>query len=171
MVPGWIGAASCKWLTEIKVLDKEFAGNFMSPGYRFPNQPGKPGEAIKPEDTHPVTALSVKSVIASPADGSASKSRSIRIQGVAWAGEANVKSVEVSTDGGSSWQPAKLGSDQARYAWRLWSFDWKAPKTGDYVFMSRATDSLGRTQPTDGVWNPSGYLYNAIDQVKIHVAA
>ena len=171
MVPGWIGAASCKWLTEIKVLDKEFAGNFMSPGYRFPNQPGKPGEAIKPEDTHPVTALSVKSVIASPADGSASKSRSVRIQGVAWAGEANVKSVEVSTDGGTSWQPAKLGSDQSRYAWRLWSFDWKAPKTGDYVFMSRATDSQGRTQPTEGVWNPSGYLYNAIDQVKIHVAA
>ncbi len=24
LVPGWIGAASCKWLTEVKVLDKEF---------------------------------------------------------------------------------------------------------------------------------------------------
>src|SRR5947209_3557967 len=26
LVPGWIGAASCKWLTEIKVLEKEFEG-------------------------------------------------------------------------------------------------------------------------------------------------
>ena len=66
MVPGWIGAASCKWLTEIKVLDKEFIGNFMSPGYRVPNQPVKPGDAVKPEDTHPVTSLNVKSLIAAP---------------------------------------------------------------------------------------------------------
>src|SRR2546425_9904635 len=42
---------------------------------------------------------------------------------------------------------------------------------GEYVVMSRATDSQGRTQPQTAVWNPSGYLYNAIDQVKIHVQA
>src|SRR6476646_6604940 len=52
LVPGWIGAASCKWITEIKLLDKPFEGNFMSPGYRLPNQPVKPGETVKPEDTH-----------------------------------------------------------------------------------------------------------------------
>jgi sulfite oxidase len=169
LVPGWVGAASCKWLTEIKVLDKEFEGNFMSPAYRLPNQPVKPGEAVKPEDTHPVTGLNVKSVIAAPPDGSSIKSRSVRIQGVAWAGEAEIARVEVSTDGGSTWQPAELGSDKARYAWRLWTHNWKAPKPGDYTVMARATDSQGRTQPATAVWNPSGYLNNPIDQVKIHV--
>src|ERR1700685_3222962 len=69
LVPGWIGAASCKWLTEIKLLDAEFIGNFMSPGYRLPNQAVKPGDAVRPEDTHAVTALSVKSVISGPIDG------------------------------------------------------------------------------------------------------
>src|SRR5437773_2788280 len=69
LVPGWIGAASCKWLTEIRVLDKEIEGNFMSPGYRMPNQPLKPGEAGKVEDTHPATALNVKSLIARPPGG------------------------------------------------------------------------------------------------------
>ena len=64
LVPGWIGAASCKWLSEIKVLDQEFDGNFMKPAYRFPNHPVKPGDPVNPDDTHPVTALSVKSVIA-----------------------------------------------------------------------------------------------------------
>ncbi len=34
LVPGWIGAASCKWLTEIRVLEAELEGNFMNPGYR-----------------------------------------------------------------------------------------------------------------------------------------
>jgi sulfite oxidase len=170
LTPGWIGAASCKWLTEIKVLDKEFEGNFMSPGYRMPNQPVKPGEAVKPEDTHPAAALNVKSAIASPADGSSVHSH-LQIQGVAWAGEADVTKVEISVDGGSSWLPAQLGKDKARFAWRMFSLQWKAPNPGDYVIMSRATDSQGRTQPAAPVWNPSGYLNNAIDQVKIHVQA
>ena len=169
LVPGWIGAASCKWLTEIKILESEFAGNFMSPGYRFPNQPGKPGEAVKPEDTHPVTGLSVKSVISGPLDGASLKAGKVAIHGAAWAGEADIVKVELSTDGGSTWNQARLGHDQAHYAWRLWNYDWKA-KGGDYTILSRATDSQGRTQPSTPVWNPSGYLYNALDQVKIHVA-
>jgi sulfite oxidase len=169
LVPGWIGAASCKWLTEIKVLDSEFVGNFMNPGYRFPNQPVKPGDAIKPEDTHPVTALNVKSVISGPLDGASIKAGKIALHGAAWAGEADVVKVEVSTDGGASWNAASLGHEKARYAWRLWNYEWRA-KGGDYTLLSRATDSQGRTQPATPVWNPSGYLYNAVDQVKIHVA-
>jgi DMSO/TMAO reductase YedYZ molybdopterin-dependent catalytic subunit len=171
LVPGWIGAASCKWLTEIKVLDREFEGNFMSPGYRMPNRPLKPGEAVAVEDTHPATALEVKTLITSPSDGATVKSPSVHIQGVAWAGEADIVKVEVSTDSGTTWQPVQLGRDQARYAWRLWSYSWKAPRDGDYTIMSRATDSKGRTQPNAVPWNPSGYLINVADQVKIHVQA
>jgi sulfite oxidase len=169
LVPGWIGAASCKWLTEIKVLDSEFVGNFMSPAYRFPNQPGKPGEAVKPEDTHPLTALNVKSVISGPIDGASLKARGVAVHGAAWAGEADIVEVEVSTDGGGRWNTARLGHDHAHYAWRLWSYEWKA-KSGAYTILSRATDSRGRTQPATPVWNSSGYLYNAADQVKIYVS-
>jgi sulfite oxidase len=169
LVPGWVGAASCKWLTEIKVLDAEFVGNFMNPGYRFPNQPVKPGDAVKPEDTHPLTALTVKSVISGPGDGANMKAGRAAIHGAAWAGEADIVKVEISTDGGESWSVATLGHDQSRYAWRLWNFEWKA-KPGDYTILSRASDNQGRTQPATAAWNPGGYLYNAYDQVKIHVA-
>ncbi|MGH9495972.1 MAG: sulfite oxidase [Candidatus Sulfotelmatobacter sp.] len=168
LMPGWIGAASCKWLTEIKLLDSEFVGNFMSAGYRLPNTPVKPGEAVKPEDTHPVTALKVKSVISGPRDGSAVKAGKISVQGAAWAGEANIVKVDVSTDGGASWNAAILGQDHAHYAWRLWRYDFKG-KAGSCSIRSRATDSQGHTQPDTPVWNPSGYLYNAVDEIKIHV--
>jgi len=171
VTPGWVGAASCKWLSEITVLDKPGDGNFMSPGYRFPNTPGKPGEPIKPEDTHALTALVVKSAIAAPSDGAKLKPGAQLIKGVAWAGEADVTKVEISTDGGASWNAAQLGKDQAKYAWRLWSYSWKPAKGGDYVILARATDSQGRIQPDAAVWNPSGYLYNACDQVKVHVQA
>ncbi len=169
LVPGWIGAASCKWLTEIKILAAEFVGNFMSPGYRFPNQRMNPGDAVKPEDTHPLTALSVKSVISGPLDGSGIKPGTVAIHGAAWAGEAGIAKVEISTDNGTTWRAAKLGHDSAHYAWRLWSYDWIA-KSGDHSILSRATDTQGRVQPDVALWNPGGYLYNAVDQVKIHVA-
>ncbi len=170
LVPGWIGAASCKWLTEIKVLEQEFVGNFMNPGYRMPNHPVQPGEAVKPEDTHAVTALSVKSVIAGPSNGASVKAGKVAVHGAAWAGEADISKVEISIDGGGNWTLAKLGREQSHYAWRLWSYDWKAKSAGDYTILSRATDSQGRTQPASAVWNPSGYLNNAVDQVKIHVS-
>lgn len=169
LVPGWIGAASCKWLTEIKVLDREFDGNFMKPGYRYPNQPVAPGATVSPEDTHPLTALTVKSMIAGPLDGARVRGRVSEIHGVAWAGEADVVKVEVSSDGGATWSAAALGNEQSRYAWRLWSHRWQPAKSGDYVISSRATDSRGRVQPETAAWNPSGYLYNAVDKVNVHV--
>jgi sulfite oxidase len=171
LVPGWIGAASCKWLSEIRVLDKEFEGNFMKPGYRMPNQVISPGGEVNPDDTHPITALGVKSVIAQPSEDSFLSSRQVHVRGAAWAGEAGVTRVDISTDAGRSWQPARLGIEQARYAWRLWEYAWRAPSAGDFTIMSRATDDQGRTQPQTAAWNPSGYLYNAIDRVTIHVHA
>jgi len=123
---------------------------------------------VKPEDTHPLTALNVKSVISAPLDGTSVKAGKVAVHGAAWAGEADIAKVEISIDGGTNWNLASLGHDQAHYAWRLWTYDWKV-KTGDYTILSRATDTQGRIQPVAPVWNPSGYLYNAVDQVKIHV--
>jgi hypothetical protein len=149
-------------------LATEFDGNYMKPGYRMPNHPGAPGADIDPNDTSPVTALPVKSMIASPADGAQLRAAATRITGAAWAGEADIARVDVSTDGGSSWAPAELGAEHARYSWRLWHFPW-TPKPGSFVLMARATDSQGRTQPDAPPWNPGGYLWNGIDKVNVHV--
>jgi sulfite oxidase len=169
LVPGWVGAASCKWLTEVKVLEKEYEGNFMKPGYRYPNQPGAPGAPINPDETHPLTALTVKSLIGGPTDGAKLKPGAVHIFGAAWAGEADVTKVEISTDAGQTWKPADLGTEHAHYAWRLWSFPWKPSRSDQYTILSRATDSRGRVQPQTAEWNPSGYLYNAVDRVSVYV--
>ena len=94
-------------------------------------------------------ALGVKSIHRALADG-AVKSRSVHIQGVAWAGEADTR-VEVSSDAGVTWKPAQLGRQQSD-AWRLWTYALQAPKTGDYTFMARATDSQGCAQPESAIW-------------------
>src|SRR5207245_3578486 len=68
-----------------------------------------------------------------------------------------------------SWRPATLGRDRARYAWRLWQMSWTPPVLGSYVVMARATDAAGATQPLVADWNPSGYLWNAVQQVRVEV--
>jgi hypothetical protein len=62
-----------------------------------------------------------------------------------------------------------LSAKDLPFAWRLWQFDWKPASHGFYNLLSRATDSAGRVQPVVATWNPSGYLYNAIDHVGITV--
>ncbi|MFQ5777138.1 MAG: sulfite oxidase [Terriglobia bacterium] len=171
LVPGWIGAASVKWLAEVRVLKQEFDGHFMKRGYRMPVRPVPPGGSARPEETRVLTSLTVKSIIAHPDDGSHQKLGPIRVSGAAWAGEAEVVRVDVSTDFGRTWQPARLGGEQARFAWRLWEFAWTPARPGSYLVLSRATDSRGNTQPVVPAWNPGGYLWNVIDQVRINVEA
>ncbi len=171
LVPGWLGAASVKWLIEVQVLDHEFEGNFMKPGYRVPTRPVEPGGEVSPDEMAVITALPVKSIITRPGDGAHMKPVPIRITGAAWAGETDIARVDISADQGRTWQPATLGRDRAKYAWRLWEYNWGPPEPGTYTLMSRATDTAGRTQPAAPAWNPSGYLWNVIDHVRVHVEA
>lgn len=169
IVPGWIGAASVKWLTEIRVLDREFDGPFMNPGYRYPTRRILPGETLDPRDTAAMTTLPVKSIIWRPVDGARCRPGSVLVQGAAWAGEAQIAQVEISTDQGRTWQKALLGENRAKYAWRLWEYIWNPHAPGSYTILSRATDTAGRIQPAQAVQNPSGFLWNAIDRVRIDV--
>ena len=171
LTPGWLGAASCKWLTEIRVMDKEFEGNFMKPGYRMPVNPVAPGGDIV-GDTQPITRLNVKSIFTRPIDGREVKvGQAVPLAGLAWAGDADVTKVEISDDDGRTWNPATLGRDHAKYAWRQWDYGWKATSAGAHIIKVRASDSIGRVQPDQPGWNPSGYLWNGIERLKFYVKA
>lgn len=171
VVPGWAGDCSVKWVTEIQPLDKEFDGFWMKTGYRYPVRPVAPGAAVDPADLKPIEAIRPKSMIAGPADGAGVGNGSVRIHGTAWAGESPVARVDVSTDSGRTWRAATLGRDKARYAWRLWELNWTPPGPGSYALMARATDAAGATQPLVEEWNPSGYLWNVVQQVRVSVGA
>ena len=95
----------------------------------------------------------------------------VTVRGVAWSGESPVARVDVSTDNGRTWQPAKLGADQARYGWRMWEAPWTPRQAGSYVLMARAFNRSGETQPLAQEWNPSGYLWNVVQQVRVEVGA
>jgi DMSO/TMAO reductase YedYZ molybdopterin-dependent catalytic subunit len=166
---GWIGAACVKWLVNIRVLPQAHDGHFMVNGYRIPKSPVTPGEKVEPKEMVSLSGLEVKSLITMPPPDASVPAGRVLITGAAWAGEADIARVDVSVDFGRTWQPARLGSEQNRYAWRLWEYDWTAHVPGSYLILARATDSAGRTQPIEQIWNPSGYLWNVIDRVRVNV--
>ena len=169
IVPGWEGAYSIKWLTTLTALDREFDGFWVASAYRYPTRAIAPGAAVDPKDMAPLAGLVVKSLITRPLDGAVVGPGKIEVAGFAWAGETDIARVDISLDGGSTWQAARLTGDRVRYAWRRFEYGFSATRPQSYLIMSRATDANGRTQPMVPMWNPSGYLWNAPDSVRIEV--
>jgi sulfite oxidase len=169
IIPGWEGAYSVKWLTTLTVIDKEFDGFWVASGYRYPTKRVAPGAAVDPKDTAPLKGLVVKSLITQPAEGQTFAPGSVSVAGFAWAGENDITKVDVSIDNGESWQPARLAGEQARYSWRRFEFSFTAARPESVLILSRATDSAGNVQPAVSQWNPSGYLWNQYDSVRIEI--
>ncbi len=169
VVPGWDGTSWVKWATDLTVAAEPDNGFFMNPGYRFPRDAVAPGTVANPADLYVIEGMPVKSYITSPSDLEKVKLGPITLRGIAWAGEERIARVEISTDGGGHWSDAQLSRQNQPFAWRLWNLDWTPPQEGYHTIMSRATDSAGHVQPIVATWNPSGYLYNAIDRIGITV--
>jgi DMSO/TMAO reductase YedYZ molybdopterin-dependent catalytic subunit len=169
IVPGWEGAYSIKWLTTLRVIDREFDGFWVATGYRYPTKIVAPGAAVDPKDMAPLTGLVVKSLITRPLAAATFAPGKIDVAGFAWAGENDISRVDISTDHGATWQQARLVGERAKYAWRRFEYSFQATRPESYLILSRATDSNGRPQPITPPWNPSGYLWNAPDSVRVEV--
>ena len=170
VVPGWVGDDWVKWLSTVEVRADEPKAFFYETAYRFPEKLGAVGQAVPADQTKPMTKLVVKSQLGSISEGDVLEPGPQELVGVALSGEARIKKVEVTVDGGATWQAAKLDGKDSSYGFRVFRHAWKATP-GTYKIGSRATDSTGATQPVEPAWNPAGYLYNAIELVTVEVRA
>jgi DMSO/TMAO reductase YedYZ molybdopterin-dependent catalytic subunit len=153
VVPGHYGMASVKWLTRIEAVREPFRGYWQTVHYSYwdrldgiPVQRALGEMKVKSEITRPRVLETV------------APDRSYMVTGVAWAGDADVAEVAVSTDGGKSWAPATFLDPARRHSWRRWTFEWRTPsKPGRYTLLSRATATDGRVQPEQHDLNRGGY--------------
>jgi DMSO/TMAO reductase YedYZ molybdopterin-dependent catalytic subunit len=155
VVGGWYGMASVKWLSRILVVKSPFRGYWQTVDYAIWDRAG--GEAA----LEAITAVAVKASIARPASGEVlAAGKDHRVHGAAWAGESEVAKVEVSSDGGRSWESARLLGAAVPFAWRLWEWTWRAPKAGEHTLLARVTDRRGRTQPLERDPDRRNYMIN-----------
>lgn len=162
---GWTGANCVKWLSKITILAQPYPGFYMDKVYRV-FQKGQ-----DPETGTVVTGLKLKSIITQPANDQKIASGAITVLGAAYAGEAEVQMVEVSTDNGQNWMPADFIGPHEPYAWRHWQYLWKAEEKGKRTLMARASDSQGNKQPLQAAWNVLGYGNNGVREhaVTVHI--
>ncbi|MBA3264356.1 MAG: molybdopterin-dependent oxidoreductase [Thermoleophilaceae bacterium] len=125
-LPALYGMLNPKWVTSIELVDRPYRGYWAQQGWsasavvRTQSRIDTPSRARTGEPTW--------------------------VAGVAWAGIRGITGVDVSTDGGRSWNRAQLQPPLSRWAWTRWAYRWTPPRPGAYVVVCRATDGTGATQ-------------------------
>ena len=140
IVPGWEGNVNVKWLHRLQVLDQPAMTAWETGSYTDLLPSGKARQFT--------FVMEAKSVITRPAGGQRLDGPGVyQITGVAWTGCGKISGVEVSTDGGQSWQTAVLQEPiltKALTRFRL-PWNWNGAET---TIASRCTDETGYCQPS-----------------------
>jgi DMSO/TMAO reductase YedYZ molybdopterin-dependent catalytic subunit len=169
IVPGWCAVYWIKMLNDIEVLDQPDMNYWTTTGYRYPDTPHatvKPGE--KGFKLVPVTRNLPRSFITNIRSGdTVPAGASSPARGIAFGGDCGVADVDLSIDGGRSWQPVQLGADEGKYGFRRWQAQFTLPSRGAQTLMIRCTNTNGETQPEFRVWNPAGYMRNTIESTQV----
>jgi len=141
VVPGWAGNWWVKWIENIEVMDH-------MPDCYYQTHYFVSGDSPEDPNKKPMMELGVKTLIRYPRDDDSPLPRGEHvIRGMTWSGAGAVERVEVSTDGGDSWNDAYIEESHDKWLWRRWSYVWDAAEPGEYSIMARATDEQGRVQP------------------------
>lgn len=138
LLPGWEGNTSVKWIRRIEVTDQPYMTREETARYTYP---------VKDKIRMFSFELDARSIITFPSCPQRVEKGWIEIRGIAWSGRGKIIKVEISTDAGKSWSPAKLQepvlSKAHTYFRYLWN--WNGDNT---EILSRAIDETGYIQPS-----------------------
>jgi DMSO/TMAO reductase YedYZ molybdopterin-dependent catalytic subunit len=139
LVPGIYGMKHVKWLTRIEVVAYDFQGYWQQRGW---------------SDAAPVR---LNARIDTPLDGSQVHAhRPTYVAGVAFSGNLGISEVDVSLNGGKTWQVATLKRPLSPWTWVLWEIPW-VPEPGNFTVVVRAIDMQGNVQsPQEQPTLPNG---------------
>jgi sulfane dehydrogenase subunit SoxC len=140
VVPGVQGVSWVKYLRRIELGDMPYATKDETIHYID----------LLPDGLHRqyTSIQEVKSVITSPSGGQVLLDKGYsNVTGLAWSGRGKVAKVDVSTDGGRNWKPARLEGPVLSKCLSRFNFDWSWDGK-PALLLSRATDETGQVQPT-----------------------
>ncbi|VAW51143.1 Sulfur oxidation molybdopterin C protein [hydrothermal vent metagenome] len=140
LLPGFEGNTCIKWLRRLEVSNKPFMTREETSKYTDLVKGGKARQFT--------LTMDAKSVITFPSGNMLLPGQGFyEITGLAWSGRGRIKRVDVSTDGGISWQTAELQTPILRNCHTRFRFPWQwSGKPA--ILQSRCTDETGYTQPT-----------------------
>ena len=129
IVPGHYGMKHVQWLTGIELVSSDYKGYYQR------------------KDWSDDAIIKTKSWILDPQTGDRlTIHKPFTMQGFAFAGSRGIGQVDISPDGGTSWDPANLAPSLSPYSWVMWSYHWIPQRPGDHRILARATDGTGLQQ-------------------------
>ncbi len=173
VVPGWTATYWMKHLSNLEIRSKPLDNFWMQKAYRVPKgmfPVAKPFTTQDNDQTSPITEIVVNSLVTNLVDGAHVAAAGFDVQGIAWDGGSGIKTVELSSDAGVSWNAATLGQDTGRFGFRPWSLRIAGGKPGAVSVMVRATSNAGAVQPGKLLFNPAGYQHNVIQTLNLAAA-
>jgi DMSO/TMAO reductase YedYZ molybdopterin-dependent catalytic subunit len=141
IVPGIYGMMNAKWVTEIELVDTVYDGFWQRKGwsneakYKIHSTIVAPGSAL----SNRFGSLGMATTV--------TLGNKVPIAGIAFAGNVGISKVEVSMDGGNSWQEARMKRPISINSWVLWYIEWNPESQGTHTISIRATDGTGKIQP------------------------
>lgn len=163
VIPGWEGNTCIKWLRRLKLGRAPFMTREETSHYTD----------LMPDGTARqfTMVMEAKSVITFPSGGQRIQPGFLEIRGLAWSGRGRITEVEVSVDGGRSWQRAALQDPVLPKCHTRFSLPWRWSGE-DVVLQSRCQDETGYRQPDHAALvavrgTNSFYHYNAIQSWQI----
>ena len=169
VVPGYVGARSVKWLGRIVVSDRPSPNHYVANAYKLVTD----GDQDEWAAAQPIYKFPMNSAICNPPADAKLPGGKITVSGYALPpGDPGrtIDRVEISSDGGATWQRTKLLSPRREYCWSLWKAKIAVNAMTDQLIL-RAIDSAGAVQPETVDWNLKGYLYNAWYRTPIQVGS
>ena len=137
MAPGFEGIFHTKYLRRIKIVDRYYT-NYNDYGHLD----------REPEEAALGFQIGPKSVITYPSGGQQLPGPGFyEIRGLAWSGGGAIRTVEVSTDGGRTWNRAEFTGTPQRMAHARFTYPWNWDGNETEI-LSRCTDEIGQVQPT-----------------------
>nr|WP_156664724.1 sulfite oxidase [Mycobacterium sp. 852002-51057_SCH5723018] len=170
VVPGYIGARSVKWVTDITVQPGPSQNYFQSHDYRI-LPPDADADSVAAGEGISLSSLALSCDILDPTDDERVAPGQLTIRGYGIAGDGrSVERVDVSLDDGLSWRQAELHAAPGKWSWRPWSLLVDVAP-GPLRITARAWDDTGALQPESAasLWNPRGYGNNAWARVALNV--
>ena len=152
IVPGYYGCNQIKYLKRLAFTLEESDAAFMRTGYRLRpiGEPGAPGQPT-------MWSMDVTSWISHPIGDEPIAPGPVQITGFAFGGTGGIRRVQVSLDGGETWQRTRLvGPDLGPHAWRPFVLP-VTLESGTYTLASVAVDRAGNVQAEARVENERGY--------------
>jgi sulfane dehydrogenase subunit SoxC len=139
-LPGWEGNANIKWLRRLKVVDQPYMTREETSKYTDLMPDGKARQFT--------LMMDAKSVVTHPSGGQKLAGPGFHeITGIAWTGRGAVARVDVSLDGGATWNEAELQQPVLPRAHTRFRYGWEWDGS-EVTIASRVTDDTGYVQPT-----------------------